>query len=82
MCAAHIMAHMPCHTHAVHSQIHSVQQSQPDESASAWPCLACAPAVSDEADPTAHATALACLKEKCPDIGLTSKSTAHVLAAN
>ena len=34
-----------------------------------------------EADPTEHAVALACLKEKCPDIG-KEKSTAHVLAAH
>jgi len=34
-----------------------------------------------ESDPTEHAVALACLKEKCPDIG-KEKSTAHVLAAH
>ena len=39
------------------------------------------PAVADESDPTEHAVALACLKEKCPDIG-KAKSTAHVLAAH
>ena len=44
-------------------------------------CSARAPAVADESDPTEHAVALACLKEKCPDIG-KEKSTAHVLAAH
>lgn len=39
------------------------------------------PAVADESDPTEHAVALACLKEKCPDIG-KAMSTAHVLAAH
>ena len=39
------------------------------------------PAVADESDPTAHAEALACLKEKCPGIG-KARSTAHVLAAH
>jgi hypothetical protein len=44
-------------------------------------CLARAPGMADESDPTVHAEALACLKEKCPGIG-KAKATAHVLAAH